>query len=909
MSRTVDPEVLAGFLEEVRGYLPSLAAGIEAAHDSPGRERGLVEAHRQAHCIKGAAAMVGLDDVSRLADRMEEAFEDAATGARPLDEPVRQALRAAAALLERRVAGAHAPPEEVEQVLARLPSRRENTESLQTDCHFTADAAQSPNRAGNADDGDAELAVIFRVEAEEHLKTLRSTLPILREGANDPAVVQQLRRSAHTLKGSAAMVGRRDATRLAHRMEDYLDLLYDGRPLVADGLALLHASVDGLDDLTAGLGGVDLPRLLSQYDRLLGAAAPAPSPNHGASAPAPANGAAGAETFVRVPLPRLEEVVRLVSELAIERSALEERFRDAARQAGELQRSAERLGRVTAKLEAQFEASALGGRLASLGSGGSFGGFSPATWETHGFDELEFDRYTDFHLLTRELAEAATDVASIGQEIGGLGGACESAFHRQSQLTSDVQERLRRVRLAPFGSLAARLKRTVRGVAEATGKRMELVLEGESVELDKAMLEDLVEPLLHLLRNAAGHGIEPPEVRAARRKPEAGRVAVRAAYAGAQVVVTVEDDGGGVDLEAVRARAVAAGAASPTEAAGLSEADLLDLIFQPGVSTAAAVSETSGRGVGLDVVRSRVAKLQGAVDAATRPGAGTTFTVRLPMTLAVMRALLVESCGRVFAVPFAAVNRIVRMGSEAAEAAVDGASMSIGDLQYPRIDLGDALGLSRDATPPPERPPVLLIDVGVGRAALVVDRLLGGREVVVKSLGPMLRRVHGVSGVTVLGDGALVPIVNPIDLAHPPRRSGPRVTALPRPVERTPTALVVDDSPSVRRVMTSLLTKAGWAVAAARDGAEALEMLEAAAAPPDVVLTDIEMPRMDGYELLAALKGRGEGAGLPVVMITSRTGAKHRRKALDLGADAYFSKPYREEELLAALRRLARRSA
>ncbi len=471
---------------------------------------------------------------------------------------------------------------------------------------------------------------------------------------------------------------------------------------------------------------------------------------------------------------------------------------------------------------------------------------------------------------------------------------------RQARLIREIHDRLMHIRLVPFGGAAARLRRTVRQVAELSGKPVDLALEGESVEVDKAVLEEMAEPLMHLLRNAVDHGIEPPERRRERGKPERGRVTVRAAHEGDQVVLRVADDGGGVDTVAVRLRAVERGFASPAAAARMTEAELFALVFEPGFSTAREVSETSGRGVGLDVVRACVERLRGSVTLTSRRGEGTTFTVRLPMTVAVMRALMVRARGQTFALPLASVAQVARLGTEAAEAGEG--TIRIGDETYFPVLLGDALRLRTPEAADAGRRSVLLVETGEGRAAVVVDEVQGGREIVVKNLGAHLRKVHGVSGATLTGDGGVVLILNPLEFTRPPVRLPSRREEIAAPT-RPLSVLVVDDSPSMRRTLTDLVRGEGWTASEANDGREGLERLAAEPAP-DVMLVDVDMPHVNGYEFLSAVKSEAAFRGVPVVMVTSRSSAADRRKAEELGADGYVVKPYRDEELLATVRRV-----
>ena len=973
MTRRVDGSILTGFLAEVRGYLPEIRAGVDALRAPDGRLEVLLEtAHRHAHSVRGVAAMMGRWALSHLASSLERALEEVAAGCLDPGEPTVRALHRAVALLDscleisepgaaeegplleeavvlfRRVRGlpesgdAAAVAEVLAHVAAGLPPTADGGEPdrhagpANGRCHPPGenlggeDAPRRPEAdapAGEAETVDPELLAVFQLEAEDHLRSITSRLPALRERPGDRTVVQEVRRSAHTLKGSAAMVGFRTLTRLAHRMEDLLDLLYEGGREATPGMIdLLAASAETLEDLAGGgSGAAVLPDLYARYEQTLaeaGADGPAPADGPpGAAAPPTeeadeerAAGAAPAEQSVRVPLARLDELVRLAGELAIARNDQEQKLAAFARQVEELKRSTERLRRVTARLETQYEASTLGGGRWLQGT--SFPEYTSGalslrsvTRQTHGFDDLEFDRYTEFHLLARELGETTADLETVSDELAQLDREFGGQQERQGRLFRDLQDRLLRTRMVPFGDLEGRLRRTVRGVAQARGKLLDLVLEGEGTEVDKTLLGEMADPLLHLLRNAADHGIEPPEVRRARGKPERGTVWVRVFHEGNQVAIQVADDGAGIDREAVRARAVARGLVPAAAAEGLGEAELLALPFLPGFSTAEQVSEVSGRGVGLDVVKERVARLKGTVALASRPDEGATFTVRLPMTLAVMKALLVRAHGQTFALPLASVAAITRPGGEDDEPEGPG-RVRYGEMTYPRLTLGEALGFPPAPDEAAPRPPVVVAHAGDGALGLAVDQLLGAREVVVKNLGSHLRHVHGVSGATLLGDGAVVLIVNPADLLHPPVRPATvRVAPEANPAgHRALTVLVVDDSPSVRRVVTRLLAGAGWTALPARDGLEALEVLQRGQALPDVILLDIEMPRMDGYELLAAVKSEAAYRDVPVVMVTSRAGSKHRRKAEDLGADGFVVKPYQDEQLLETVRRLAARA-
>ena len=903
---TPDAEILAGFLTEAAGYLPALRAGLAALRADPADPADpslLEEAHRHAHTIAGAAPMVGLPELGEIAHRLEAGLEEFMGGRLAPGAAAFDGLDAALDAAEAQLSEARAADADESAGDEGLPPPEFPDLDDAPDFAQLAPRPEPMPEPVPADDAPTnELLEVFRLEADDHLRVLTGVLS--RARARTEAVGgdewREVRRSVHTLKGAAAMVGFAGVTALAHRMEDLLDSYHDGgrAPSPAEVERLL-AATDAIEDAVSGRP--------TQLGMLLdGFAAPAPVVRDASEAPravpvTPARRELAGAT-VRVPLDRLADIVKLVGELVISRSTFEQRLGDFRRLLGELGPTASRLQRVSGKFETTQE------------SGGPAGSRPTAATDSGagGFDALEFDRYTEFHALTRELAEAAGDVQTVGGELGQLLGDFGGHLTRQARLEGDLEDKLTRLRMVPLSTAAGRLQRTVRDAARQCGKRADLELVGEATGLDKAVLEALHGPLTHLLRNAVDHGLESPEVRTALGKPAAGRLTLAARHEGSRVVLTIADDGRGIDPERVRAAAaLGRGGFDPAAAAALPPAELFDLLFLPGFTTKAEVSELSGRGVGLDAVRSVVEGLKGTVEVASELGRGTTFTIRLPMTMAVLRALLVRANRQTFAIPLEAVERVLRADPESVQVVAGNSVYRADGRTYPMAPLAHLLKLRTSADEPPARPPVVLLKAGDRHLAVVVDELLGGREVVVKDLGSHVRRAPGVSGATLLGDGSVVLILNPAEFARrapgAPPRLAPPVEAAAAPARRALTVLVVDDSPSVRRVLTNLVERNGWTAAVAKDGLEAVELLQRGDARPDVVLSDIEMPRMDGYELLGTIRSQPELRGLPVVMITSRSGDKHRQRAVDLGASAYVTKPYLDASLVELIGHLARR--
>lgn len=494
-----------------------------------------------------------------------------------------------------------------------------------------------------------------------------------------------------------------------------------------------------------------------------------------------------------------------------------------------------------------------------------------------------------------------------------------------------------KTRLVPLSTMVPRLYRSARAVALKQQKEFELLLEGEGTEVDRTVYEEVAGPLLHLMRNAVNHAIETPDVRTRQGKSPVGKITLSAAYEGNQVVITVRDDGRGIDPEQVRQTAIARGFIRPDRV--LSEADLIDLIFRPGFSTAEVVSEESGRGVGLDVVRDSVSRLRGTIEVESMPGQGTAFTMKFPTSLAIQSAMMVKIAGQQFAIPTAAVEAIGRLDSFKRSTLAGQPAIIVQNDLYPLTMVAQYLSLPVKVIE--EKSPLLLVNTGGHRVALVVDEIKGKLDVVTKNLGPHLRQVHGIAGATVMGNGHVVlileltellstrsrgiatlasdpmapirreklvsqpqiPIRQVVEVTADKRSPAVKLPTTPVPlIERGKHILVVDDSPSVRRVVGNMLKQHGWEVQMARDGVEALEMISREM--PAAVLLDIEMPRMDGYELIATVRSQEQYRMLPLVILTSRAATKHQQRAMQLGASAYMVKPYQDEDLLNTLNSL-----
>ncbi len=594
-----------------------------------------------------------------------------------------------------------------------------------------------------------------------------------------------------------------------------------------------------------------------------------------------------AET-ARVDAALLDSLLNGAGEINIFQSRLTQQLHSIEFHLGELGGTVSRLREQLRKLEAETEAQILHRHQ------------DDADVES-GFDPLELDRYSTIQQLSRALAESANDVASINELLHGLTNEADTLLTQQARVTSDLQSGLMQTRMVPFQRHVSRLQRIVRQACADTGKQAELFVDGESNEIDRQVLESMLPPFEHLLRNAVAHGIEKPAVRQQRGKPETGQVLIKVRRDGAEVIVEVSDDGGGLDLAAIRRKAQEKGLL--VENQRITDEQAIELILQPGFSTASELTQAAGRGVGMDVVDNEVKKLGGSMRVETKTGEGTRFLIRLPYTLAITHALIVNVGEETFALPLPTVEGITRLSRDKIlkHLTEDEPKLDYGGVVYRIQHLGSLVGAAPSALPEDESAvSLVLIRAGDHSTALLMDSLEGSREVVVKTLGPHIASVPGVTGATILGDGRVIMILDAGTLVRAQRPVAPPKTAVPQPaVSPQLAALVVDDSITMRRVTQRLLERRGAKVLTARDGLDAITVLQEHTV--DVVLLDIEMPRMDGYQFATHVRNDPKLKHLPIIMITSRSGEKHRAKAIEIGVNDYLSKPYQESQLIAAI--------
>ncbi|HEX7687131.1 MAG TPA: response regulator, partial [Burkholderiaceae bacterium] len=599
-----------------------------------------------------------------------------------------------------------------------------------------------------------------------------------------------------------------------------------------------------------------------------------------------------ATSMVRVRAPLLDRLVNQAGEVSITRSRMESDVGQMRGSLRELTENLDRLRRQLRDIELQAE-SQIASRLEASRS------------SSVEFDPLEMDRFTRFQELTRMMAESVNDVATVQRSLQQTVQSAEDEMASQARLTRGLQEDLLRARMVPFDTLSERLYRVVRQAAKETSKQVRLNVEGSSIELDRSVLDRMAGAFEHVLRNAVVHGIEDGDSRRVLDKDPVGTIDVALAQQGNEVRIQIRDDGRGLDLQRIEAKGRRNGLIAPD--AHPTDAELANLIFTPGFSTAEEVTELAGRGVGMDAVRNDVTALGGRIETASAAGRGTAFTLLLPLTTAVTRVVQLR-CGELtVAIPASLVEVVRRAPVGEVEQAYATGQYRDGVNDVPFFWLGALLQASTHGTLVGRTTQVVLVRSAEQRVALHVDQVMGNQEVVVKNLGPQLARLPGLAGMSLLATGEVVPIYNPVALAafygQRPGAEGaaPLVPEIVQEVEevRAPLVLVVDDSLTVRRVTQRLLTREGFRVTVAKDGLDALEQLEVER--PTVMLTDIEMPRMDGFDLLRNVRHDPRWQDLPVIMITSRIAQKHRDLAMQLGANHYLGKPYDEEQLIALI--------
>ncbi|MDT7516655.1 Hpt domain-containing protein [Rhodoferax mekongensis] len=766
---------------------------------------------------------------------------------------------------------------------------------------------------------DADLLPIFEEEATELMPQLGSALRQWVARPDNLGARSEVLRLLHTLKGSARLAGAMRMGEMGHRMESSIEQLgAEGlqsiqlEPLLGrfDALQAAFASLGKLPEVDAGVASdlqTPVPLEAVPATNSVPAVAPLPKALPAIQAPAMAMPRVQGNQSVRVRSQLLDRLVNQAGEVMITRSRMDERLTQLRASLGELTGNLDRLRQQLRDVELQAE-SQMQSRLAQTKD------------SAQAFDPLEFDRFTRVQELTRMMAESVNDVATVQRNLQRSVEGTEDDLIAQGRQARELQKDLLRTRMVEFDGISDRLYGVVRQASKDAGKQVKLDISGGAIEIDRGVLDRMAPAFEHLLRNAVAHGIESPADRSAAGKAASGNITVEVHQESNDVTVSFTDDGAGLHLDRIRAKAEAKGLIGVGDS--LSDADAANLIFMPGFSTADEVTELSGRGIGMDVVRAEVHALGGRIETQTQANAGTTFKLVLPLTTAVTQVVILRMGEFSIGVPANIMETVLRVPAAQLDTAYAQQAFSFGEEQVPFFWGGALLQVSAKSTDAGGKTlPVAIFRSAGQRLAVHIDEVLGNREVVVKNLGPQLARLPGLAGMSVLASGAVVLIYNPVALASvygdQARGLGTEATPVNALLETTsdvpvkaaatvasgtqlPLVLVVDDSITVRRVTQRLLKREGYRVALANDGLQALEKLQEEI--PAVVLSDIEMPRMDGFDLARNIRADAKLQGLPIIMITSRIAEKHREHARELGVDHYLGKPYSEDELLGLVR-------
>ncbi|WP_217477246.1 Hpt domain-containing protein [Stutzerimonas stutzeri] len=928
-----DPELVEIFLEEGFDIIERAAASLQRWMDDVDNSFEIEALQRDLHTLKGGARMADIREIGDLAHELEYLYEGLCAGNYRASPTLFVLLQSChdrlAAMLDAVRAYRELPSgQDLIETIGQFRANPDEQLSIPSSVALTA----APDSA------EAEILDIFIEEADDLLEEMESALGRWEASRDSTAPVTDMMRVLHTLKGGARLAGQGDLGDMAHDLEQRLsEAQLQGGPWMDSLFLDVQGGYDGLLKEVeamrsrlasdADIAAPELPSENAQAPRpdtsvivldtpILAVSAPTqevtasakvlPFIRRAEQAALDAASRRAPQELVKVPADLLEGLVNLAGETSIFRGRVEQQVSDVAFTLGEMEATIERVRDQLRRLDTETQAQILSRYQAEAERAGY-----------DDFDPLEMDRHSQLQQLSRALFESASDLLDLKETLAARNRDAETLLLQQARVNTELQEGLMRTRMVPFDRLVPRLRRIVRQVASELGKQVEFHVGNATGEMDRSVLERIVAPLEHMLRNAVDHGIEPTTKRVAAGKPEQGNIRLELGREGGDIVLSLSDDGAGINLEAVRRKAIERGLMTPGN--DLSDHEVLQFILEAGFSTAEKVTQISGRGVGMDVVHSEVKQLGGSMSIESTLGSGTRFLIRLPFTVSVNRALMVYSGEDLYAIPLNTIEGIVRVSPYELEAYYQpGASRFeyagqtyelryLGELlnngQRPKL-VGQSLPL-----------PVILVRSNEHSVAVQVDSLAGSREIVVKSLGPQFATVPGISGATILGDGRVVVILDllaTIRVLHAhlltqqqPLRLFGDDESVEVEVDRPTLVMVVDDSVTVRKVTSRLLERNGMNVLTAKDGVDAITQLQER--KPDIMLLDIEMPRMDGFEVATLVRHDEHLKDLPIIMITSRTGEKHRDRAMGIGVNEYLGKPYQESLLLETIQQLVKR--
>ncbi len=867
VSHDYDAELLEIFLEE----------GIEILEDSDNCIHDWIEdkdnpkyieaLQRYLHTLKGGARMAGIPEVGNLAHSIESVLTAVVQGSLSINDDVFKILQKSHDQLVKML----------EQIAARQPLDTGQNLLNQVDALLAGEPILDIAIEEEFDELPTEENVVSENENITHVPVESSEqFEEQNDEVNDIGDSTELHSEIDDFKIDDAELEEYDESKLAGKISESL---YENLSDTSD--------IVDLDDNVVAINGSGLS---VGVEPVVADITPADKKEISAR-----RGGSGEQVRVRADL--LDSLVNFAGEVSIYRSRMEQQVNTFRYNLVEFDDTVLRLRSQLRQFEIETET-----QIQSR--------YQHETGRTHAdFDPLEFDRFTQMQQLSRGMLESLNDLDSLRGILSNLTRESETLLVQQSRVNTELQEGLMRTRMVPFSVQVSRLRRIVRQTAEELNKQVELKLSGVENEIDRTVLERILAPLEHMLRNAIAHGIESPELRLNNDKPEKGVIDLIIDRDGSDLIITISDDGQGLNLDAIRAKAIERGKIAAD--ATVADHVLFDMILEPGFSTAEDITQISGRGVGMDVVNSEVQQLGGVFSLESETGQGSKFSIRLPLTLSITRALMVNIADETFALPLLSVQGIERIASTDVSKLIENKNATynwVGE-DYKLIHLASEMGLAKpDTSYDKKMMPLLLVQSGEQRAAIVVDHLIGSREIVVKNIGPELSVLRGISGATIMGDGSVVLILDLsvlIQLTMSIDYDASDLEIIEDKIEKVAKIMVVDDSITVRKVTTRFLERNQMAVTTAKDGVDALAQLLDFI--PDVMLLDVEMPRMDGFELANNMRNDERLKHIPIIMITSRTGDKHRNRAMDIGVNAYIGKPYQEIELLENIQNLIKK--
>lgn len=955
-----DPELLEIFLEEAGELDDAIGESFGAWKNDTSDTEALKTLQRYLHTIKGGARLAGISSMGDLTHEAETVYESMVEGrlspspdwinvmqgvqdilSLQIDE-IKNNKRTFAvdeliAQLQAYVA-AKEPPKGASVAMPILDDKDETqvetAESEQTEAPAISDFEHRQLRSWHGVLPDGDILAVFLEEAEELVESSSEDFQVFRSNTGDIATLQSLQRKLHTIKGGARMISANGLADLAHQMETvYEDLGSRRRPAtrmviqlllschdwMAAAMVLLKAKlnpptptplIETLENFSRrpdSLTEVPVVSLAEEVEAIAAHEAYEKQRLGGRdiSRLPPSSGLFGQteevasnNEMIRISASLMERMINLSGEAAINRARIDMSMVSLTASIEEMgatvQRLHDQLRRMDIELESQI--------LAQIDD--------KALIDSGEFDPLEMDQYSSLNQLSKSLSESASDLLDLKATLLEKTRDGENLLLQLSRTQNELQDGLMYSRMVPFSRLTPRLQRIVRQVSSELGKNVELNVINADDEIDRTILERITSPLEHMLRNAIDHGIEMPDERAAAGKPKSGKIALEVVREGSEILVHLTDDGAGINVEAVRKKAIAQGLISANDTS-LSDVDIMQYIFNAGLSTTNVVTQISGRGVGMDVVRSEIRQLGGSVSVDSVRGQGSRFTMRVPLTVAVSDTLVVRAADRQYAVPLGQIERVTQLNAKTLltyyqsndnTLEIEGKAYRLRYLNeiLSGHDFSELMSTNQSF-------PVILVKNQAGQnLALQVDEIVGSRiEVVVKPLGAQLSHVSGISAATIMGDGSVMFILDLMALLLNARARVAVAIEKSQEQSKRPVILVVDDSVTVRKVTSRFLERQGFEAVVAKDGVDAIEILQDLM--PDLMLLDIEMPRMDGFEVATHVRRNSRLAQLPIIMITSRTGEKHRERAFEIGVTDYMGKPFQENELLERIGRHLRR--